>query len=178
MEKAITQMLNSRDMTSRLYEYPLIANLYQRPKSGGKKGRLPSYIPASKFSATLFELIIKTETDNSPVQTMTDEIETHLFLSKAPSSKNLPGKIGTPFWIRPGTSPPQVSGLTHWTVSSTRYRRMGRNILSSRLRLICLSPNWTGIMVNLSKNHVMPRTPEPIPGLPCANSVSDCRHYR
>ena len=71
-------MLSSQDLTRRFYEYPLIANLYQQPKKKGQKVRLTSYIPANKFSAALFELIIQAGTENSPVQAMTDQIVQHL----------------------------------------------------------------------------------------------------
>ena len=89
LEKAIVQMLSSKDLTRRFYEYPLIANLYSRPKRSGKQGRLPSYIPPNKFGATLFELIVQSGTDNSPVQTMTDEIEHHLVSIESPEQQKL-----------------------------------------------------------------------------------------
>ena len=78
LEKAISQMLSSRDLVRRFYEYPLIANLYYQPKKKNGKVRLPSYIPADRFSATLFELIIQTGTENSPVQAMTDQVDKQL----------------------------------------------------------------------------------------------------
>jgi hypothetical protein len=89
LEKAIAQMLNSQDLTQRFYKYPLIANLYIQPKKTGKKPRLPSYIPANKFSAALFELIIQAGTDNSPVKAMTAEIEKQLVSIKNPEQKKL-----------------------------------------------------------------------------------------
>jgi hypothetical protein len=120
LEKAIIQMLNSQDMTRRLYEYPLIANLYQRPKSGGKKGRLPSYIPANKFSATLFELIIKTGIDNSPVQTMTDEIETRLVSIESPEQQ----KLARDDWdsISDTARKVSASGLRTGALDSLKYQ--------------------------------------------------------
>ncbi len=89
LEKAIIQMLSSPDLTRRFYEYPLIANLYQQPKKKGQKVRLPSYIPANKFSAALFELIIQAGTENSPVQVMTDQIEQHLNALESPEQQKL-----------------------------------------------------------------------------------------
>ena len=89
MEKAIVQMLGSQDLTQQFYAYPLIANLYQRPKRPGRKARLPSYIPAGKFSATLFELIIRMGKDNSPIEKMTYEIENHLVSIESPEQQKL-----------------------------------------------------------------------------------------
>jgi hypothetical protein len=89
LEKAISQMLNSNDLTKKFYEYPLIANLYIRPSRTGKKPRLPSYIPAKKFSAALFDLVIKAGTDNCPVQAMTDEIEKILVSIMSPEHQRL-----------------------------------------------------------------------------------------
>ena len=89
LEKAIDQMLNSPDLTQRFYEYPLIANLYIQPKKSNKKPRLPSYIPANKFSAALFELVIQAGTDNSPVRRLTTEIEKQLVSIKTPEQQKL-----------------------------------------------------------------------------------------
>jgi hypothetical protein len=89
LKKAIAQMLSSKDLTRRFYEYPLIASLYPQPKRRNKKPHLPSYIPANKFSAALFELIIQAGMDNSPVQAMTDEIEKQLASSVSPEQQTL-----------------------------------------------------------------------------------------
>ena len=89
LEKAIVQMLSSQELTRRFYEYPLIANLYQQPKKKGQKARLPSYIPANKFGATLFELIIQAGTENSPILAMTDQIEQHLNALESPEQQKL-----------------------------------------------------------------------------------------
>ena len=89
LEKAIAQMLSSPDLTRQFYEYPLIANLYQQPKKKGQKARLPSYIPANKFGATLFELIIQAGTENSPIRAMTGQIEQHLNALESPEQQKL-----------------------------------------------------------------------------------------
>jgi hypothetical protein len=89
LEKAIAQMLNSNDLTKQFYEYPLIANLCILPKKPGKKPRLPSYIPAQKFSAALFDLVIKAGTDNCPVRAMTDDIEKILVSIMRPEHQRL-----------------------------------------------------------------------------------------
>jgi hypothetical protein len=89
LEKAISQMLNSRELTNRFYNYPLIANLYPRPKRPGKKTRLPSYIPANKFGATLFDLIIQAGTDYSPIQAIAGEIEIQLSTIESPEQQKL-----------------------------------------------------------------------------------------
>ncbi len=89
LEKAIARMLNSQDLTRRLYNYPLIANLYIQPKKPGKKPRLPSYIPAQKFSAALFELVIQAGTENSPVLILTKELEKQLVSLESPEQQRL-----------------------------------------------------------------------------------------
>jgi hypothetical protein len=89
LEKAITQMLSSRDLTRQFYEYPLIANLYTKASKKGKKARLPSYISDKNFSATLFELVIRAGTESSPVRLMTAKIEKQLAAMKSPEQKKL-----------------------------------------------------------------------------------------
>jgi hypothetical protein len=89
LEKAITQMLSSQDMTRQFYAYPLIANLYPRPKKKGRKTRLPSYIAATNFSAALVELIVQAGTDNSPVRAATARIEKLLAAMTSPEQKKL-----------------------------------------------------------------------------------------
>ena len=89
LERAIAQMLSSQDLTRQFYEYPLIANLYPQSQKKGKKARLPSYIPAKNFSAALFELVVQAGTDNSPVRTMTKEIEKQVAALKSPEQKRL-----------------------------------------------------------------------------------------
>jgi hypothetical protein len=89
LEKAISQMLNSKELTQRFYEYPLIANLYAQPKKAGKKPRLPSYIPAIKFSAAVFDLVMRAGTDNCPVQAITNEIEKLMSSIKSPEQLKL-----------------------------------------------------------------------------------------
>ena len=58
LEENIREMLNSGELTRQLYNHPLIASLYHPSKKAGKKARFPAYIPAEKFSAALFELIV------------------------------------------------------------------------------------------------------------------------
>jgi hypothetical protein len=89
LEKAIVQMLNSQELTQRLYKYPLIADLCIQPKKPGKKPRLPSYIPAAKFSAALFELVIQAGTDNSPVLRITRLIEKQLASIEDPEQQKI-----------------------------------------------------------------------------------------
>ena len=75
LKTAIVQMLGSKNLTRLFYEYPFITNLYVRSNKRSKKTRLPSYIPAEKFAATLFELVIQAGTDSNPVQEITKEVE-------------------------------------------------------------------------------------------------------
>jgi hypothetical protein len=89
LKKAITQMLSSKDLTRRFYEYPLIANLSSRSKKSNKKVRLPSYIPKEKFGATLFGLVIQAGTDYSPVLEMTKDIEKQLATIESPEQRHL-----------------------------------------------------------------------------------------
>ena len=89
MEKAILQMLNSEDLTRQFYNHPLISNLYMPSKKTGKKGRLPSYIPASKFGATLFSMVVQAGTDYSPVRAMTGLINQQLVSIHSPEQQKL-----------------------------------------------------------------------------------------
>jgi hypothetical protein len=89
MEKTIAQMLSSADMTSKFYNHPLIANLYEPSIKTGKKARLPSYIPANKFGATLFSLVVQAGTDNSPVRAMTGKINQQLASIQSPEQQKL-----------------------------------------------------------------------------------------
>jgi hypothetical protein len=89
MEKVIAQMLGSADTTSQFYAHPLIANLYKPSKNPGKKGRLPSYIPANKFGAALFSMVVQAGTDNSPVRIMTSQINQQLASIQSPEQQKL-----------------------------------------------------------------------------------------
>ena len=89
MEKYIAQMLSSEDLTRQFYKHPLIASLYSQSKKPGRKPRLPAYIPANKFGAALFELIIQAGTDNSPIQAITGEIEKQLVAIESPEQQKL-----------------------------------------------------------------------------------------
>jgi hypothetical protein len=89
MEKVIAQMLNSDDLTRQFYAHPLIADLYQQPEAPGKKTRLPSYIPANKFGAALFSMVVQAGTDNSPVRAMTGEINQQLASIQSPEQQKL-----------------------------------------------------------------------------------------
>lgn len=89
MEKAIIRMVGNKDFARRLYEYPLIANLNPSPKRPGRKGRLPSYIPPEKFAATIFELIVQAGTDNSPVESMSHEMDNQMGFIASPEQQHL-----------------------------------------------------------------------------------------
>ena len=89
MEKVIAQMLSSPDMTSQFYAHPLIANLYKTSLKTGEKTRLPSYIPAAKFGATLFSLVVQAGTDNSPVRAISAEINQQLASIQSPEQQKL-----------------------------------------------------------------------------------------
>jgi len=89
MEKAIAQMLSTQNTTSQFYAHPLIANLYKHSKKAGQKARLPSYIPAKKFGATLFSLVVQAGTDNSPVRAMTGQINQQLASIQSPEQQKL-----------------------------------------------------------------------------------------
>lgn len=89
LEKTITQMLSSEDLTRQFYKHPLIANLYEPSKTPGKKGRLPSYIPAKKFGATLFSMVVQAGTDYSPVRAMTGVINQQLASIPGPEQQKL-----------------------------------------------------------------------------------------
>ncbi len=89
MEKAITQMLGGPATASQFYAHPLISNLYIPSKKAGKKSRLPSYIPASKFGAALFSMVVQAGTDNSPVRAMTGQINQQISSIQSPEQQKL-----------------------------------------------------------------------------------------
>jgi len=87
LKTAIVQMLGSKNLTRLFYEYPLITNLYVRTNKRSKKTRLPSYIPADKFAAALFELVVQAGTDSNPVQEITKELEKQLATIQSPEGQ-------------------------------------------------------------------------------------------
>jgi hypothetical protein len=78
LEYAIRNMLNSDVLTKRLYDHPLIASLYSPSNNPRKKPRLPAYIPASKFAAALFEVVVKVGSETSPLKKLTNQIDAQL----------------------------------------------------------------------------------------------------
>jgi hypothetical protein len=89
MEKVITQMLSSPETTSQFYAHPLISNLYKPSKKAGKKSRLPSYIPAAKFGAAIFSIVVQAGTDNSPVRAITAQINQQIASIQSPEQQKL-----------------------------------------------------------------------------------------
>jgi hypothetical protein len=89
LQKAIAQMLGNKNFVRKFYEYPLIADLYTRPGKTSKQSRLPAYIPPNKFSSTLFELIRQAGVENSPVQTISDEIKKRILSIENPEQQIL-----------------------------------------------------------------------------------------
>ncbi len=81
LEKTIREMLNSDHLARMIYEHPLIASLYRPSKNPQKLGRLPSYIPSTKFASALFELVVNAGKDTSPLQDLTAEIDASLAAS-------------------------------------------------------------------------------------------------
>ena len=66
LERVIAQMLSDPDLKNQFYEHPLIANLYNtQVNKPGQKPRYPSFIPAQKFAAALFDLVIQAGTEHS-----------------------------------------------------------------------------------------------------------------
>jgi hypothetical protein len=78
MQGEIQKMLMSSDLTKQIYQHPLIAGVTPYTSIQGKKRRLPSYMPANKFSLALFDLITKIGLDSSPVMLVSSEIHTKL----------------------------------------------------------------------------------------------------
>jgi hypothetical protein len=89
MEKAIGQMLSSPAMTAQFYAHPLISNLYKPSKKTGDKVRLPSYIPAAKFGAAVFSMVVQAGTDNSPVQAISGQINQQIASIQSPEQQKL-----------------------------------------------------------------------------------------
>jgi len=78
LENNISILLNQTDFAKEIYRHPLIASLYSPPKNPKKSPRLPSYIPANKFAAALFDLIVKAGSNESPIKAFTNEIDRQL----------------------------------------------------------------------------------------------------
>ena len=93
MEKVIAQMLSKGDRTGKFtkqfYDHPLIANLYTQAKNPNRKGRYPSYIPAQKFGAALFDLVLQAGTENSPVEEMSTQVDQELESIQSPEHLRL-----------------------------------------------------------------------------------------
>ena len=67
LEKAIRQMLLSKELADEIYNHPLIRSMKKAPKPGDKKDPKPSYIPAEKFALVLFDTIASAGTDQSKI---------------------------------------------------------------------------------------------------------------
>jgi hypothetical protein len=78
MQGAIQQMLASKDLTQEVYQHPLVSGLSAKKTKLGKKPRLPSYMPANKFSLALFDIITKAGLEASPVNQVSGEINSKL----------------------------------------------------------------------------------------------------
>jgi hypothetical protein len=75
---SIQQMLASPALAKLIYEHPLISGLSAAPTKPGRKQRLPSYMPANKFSLALFDLITKVGIDSSPVMLVSGQVNAKL----------------------------------------------------------------------------------------------------
>jgi hypothetical protein len=96
LKGAIGKMLTNPDLAAEFYTHPLIAGLsknVKKPKEGeeGKKrsSPLPSYIPAGKFAAAIFDIVIKAGTDASPIQKAFDDIRAQFDSIDSPERKKL-----------------------------------------------------------------------------------------
>lgn len=89
LEESIREMLNSGELTKKLYEHPLIASLYQSAKKAGKKPHLPSYIPATKFASALFDIVTQAGTEASPLKNLTSQIDDQLAAVQSPEQRKL-----------------------------------------------------------------------------------------
>ena len=81
LQKSIRGMLNSRDLTQKLYDHPIISNLYIPAQKPGRKPRLPSYIPSERFSLAFFDLITNEGMEDSPLFDLSGSIDSVLATS-------------------------------------------------------------------------------------------------
>lgn len=89
LETRVLQMLGSKQMTTQLYNHPLIASLYRPAAKPGQKPRLPSYIPSSKFTLALFDILTKAGLEVSPIKNMTSQVELQLAAMENPDLRKL-----------------------------------------------------------------------------------------
>jgi hypothetical protein len=78
LQGAIQQMLVSKDLTAQIYKHPLVTGLSPKSVKPGKKLRLPSYMPAQKFSLALFDIVTRAGVEASPINQISGEINAKL----------------------------------------------------------------------------------------------------
>lgn len=87
LQKSIKLMLNSGELAQKLYDHPLIVNLYVLAQKKGKKPRLPSYIPPGRFSTALFDVITNEGMEDSPLFDLTASLDSLLATSITDSTQ-------------------------------------------------------------------------------------------
>jgi hypothetical protein len=120
LKKCIREMLTSGELTKKLYEHPLIASLYQSAKKTGKKPRLPSYIPATKFASALFDIVTQAGIKASPLKNLTSQIDDQLAAVQNPEQR----KLAKEDWAAILETAKQVaaSGVSQAAVDSLRVQ--------------------------------------------------------
>ena len=78
MQKAVQQLVVSQELVKQVYSHPVVTGLSGTTPKQGKSPRLPSYMPANKFSLALFDIITKAGVETSPVAQVTDAVNTKL----------------------------------------------------------------------------------------------------
>jgi hypothetical protein len=78
LKGTIQQMLDSKDLTEQVYDHPLVSGLAPTTALNSKKQRLPSYMPANKFSLALMDIVTKSGLDASPVNQVSSEVNAKL----------------------------------------------------------------------------------------------------
>ena len=88
LKKSIRGILTSAALTKEFYAHPLIVSLSPSSKNR-KKPRLPSYIPSDKFASALFDIIIQTGKEASPLKNLSGKVDKQLASIKNPEQRKL-----------------------------------------------------------------------------------------
>jgi len=84
LHNAVQGMLGSAELTENLRHHPLIENLVQFGMERRRRDEFPSYIPANKFAAALFDILTPAEGTVPPLTDLTARLTAQL------------GKLGNP----------------------------------------------------------------------------------
>jgi hypothetical protein len=89
LQKSIQQMLNNdkKDLAARVYAHPLIISLHLPPKRQGRHPLVPSYIPANIFASVLFDVVMKSGLEESPIFSWKKSIKAQIDIMGDPGQR-------------------------------------------------------------------------------------------